>query len=174
WHDGTEMYSKYNEKEIDALLGITDGLIEGLSKKEDPDLAHDAWSPDGRKLLASDKAVPLRLRLHQLIGLLRMLDCMFTRRPLLVMDEVGVGKTAQAIALVATYVWYRAYFAYHDYKRFPGKFERFPDQPKSNLPEHPHLIVCPANLLEQWSGELHRWLEFGTFSILNYTGACKQ
>ena len=32
--------------------------------------------------------------------------------------------------------------------------------------------MCPNNLLEQWTGELHRFLKYGAFSILPYVGAC--
>ena len=46
--------------------------------------------------------------------------------------------------------------------------------PQGNLPAAPHLIICPVNLLDQWLSELHRFLEYGSFSILPYTGTCTE
>ena len=42
------------------------------------------------------------------------------------------------------------------------------------MPELPHVIVCPNALLDQWTGELHRFLQYGAFSILPYVGACTE
>lgn len=36
----------------------------------------------------------------------------------------------------------------------------------------PQIVAVPANLLEQWRIEMHRWWKFGSFAVLPYTGAC--
>nr|DAD32543.1 TPA_asm: hypothetical protein HUJ06_011394 [Nelumbo nucifera] len=59
-------------------------------------------------------------------------------------DEMGLGKTIQAI----TYLMLLKYL-----DNDPG----------------PHLIVCPASVLENWERELKRWCP--SFSVLQYHGA---
>ncbi|XVE74600.1 hypothetical protein DITRI_Ditri12bG0030300 [Diplodiscus trichospermus] len=59
-------------------------------------------------------------------------------------DEMGLGKTIQAI----TYLTLLKHL-----KNDPG----------------PHLIVCPASLLENWERELRKWCP--SFSVLQYHGA---
>ncbi|CAK7326897.1 unnamed protein product [Dovyalis caffra] len=61
-------------------------------------------------------------------------------------DEMGLGKTIQAI----TYLTLLKYL-HND----PG----------------PHLIVCPASLLENWERELKKWCP--SFSVLQYHGASR-
>ncbi|KAJ6981865.1 hypothetical protein NC653_025075 [Populus alba x Populus x berolinensis] len=61
-------------------------------------------------------------------------------------DEMGLGKTIQAI----TYLTLLKYL-HND----PG----------------PHLIVCPASLLENWERELKKWCP--SFSVLQYHGAMR-
>ncbi|KAG5236737.1 protein CHROMATIN REMODELING [Salix suchowensis] len=61
-------------------------------------------------------------------------------------DEMGLGKTIQAI----TYLTLLKYL-HND----PG----------------PHLIVCPASLLENWERELKKWCP--SFSVLLYHGATR-
>ncbi|OMO72649.1 SNF2-related protein [Corchorus olitorius] len=61
-------------------------------------------------------------------------------------DEMGLGKTIQAI----TYLTLLKHL-----KNDPG----------------PHLIVCPASLLENWERELKKWCP--SFSVLQYHGAAR-
>ena len=192
WTEGTERYASVPEDQIDRCLGLDDsgGFIPGFNRKEDPNGLTDPWTPEGRAELEKDTAVPLTLRWHQKVGVLRMQEQLYAGKPLLLMDEVGVGKTAQAIAAIAKYAYDRAY--YSRCMAFPGMFStchdvlhatadiddnlagdtKLPDNPHGNLPARPHIIVCPVNLVDQWTSELHRWLEHGAFSVLPYVGAC--
>ncbi|XP_050233691.1 protein CHROMATIN REMODELING 19 [Mercurialis annua] len=61
-------------------------------------------------------------------------------------DEMGLGKTIQAI----TYLMLLKYM-----KDDPG----------------PHLVVCPASVLENWERELKKWCP--SFSVLQYHGATR-
>ena len=123
WSEGTEMHAELSLDDVNAALGLIKGHFEGLNRTEDPDGLLDGWTEQGRKMLASDRALPLEPRWHQRIGVLRMLECLFARLPVLLMDEVGVGKTAQAICLLAIYVWY---VSHHNAKGcFPGKFSEY-------------------------------------------------
>jgi hypothetical protein len=47
---------------------------------------------------------------HQLVGILRMLELAFDGKPVLLMDEVGVGKTLQATGFACMLHYYRAYY----------------------------------------------------------------
>ena len=123
WKEGTEMYSTLNDLAVDDMLGIVDAFIEGMNRKQDPDGLTDPWTTEGKRVLESTQAIPLRLRWHQRVGALRIQDRMFERAPLLLMDEVGVGKTAQAIATIALYARNRAHF--NKTGHFPGKFRKW-------------------------------------------------
>ncbi|KAL7001425.1 Protein CHROMATIN REMODELING 19 [Sarracenia purpurea var. burkii] len=59
-------------------------------------------------------------------------------------DEMGLGKTIQAITYLTLL---------KDLEEDPG----------------PHLIVCPASVLENWERELKKWCP--SFSVLQYHGA---
>ncbi|KAM7259586.1 hypothetical protein ACFE04_015327 [Oxalis oulophora] len=61
-------------------------------------------------------------------------------------DEMGLGKTIQAI----TYITLLKHL-----NKDPG----------------PHLIVCPASVLENWERELRKWCP--SFSVLQYHGAAR-
>lgn len=122
WKEGTEMYSHLDEHAIDKLLGInqTNGTFLDFNDTEDPDCAHDPWSVEGRKFLKEGLGVPLRLRWHQKVGILRIFENKFAQKNMALGDEVGVGKTGQALATIAGSVQYEAFHAKHG--RYPGKF----------------------------------------------------
>lgn len=125
WSEGVEHYCNTTPEELDAYLGITDGYLEGFNQTEDPDGATDPWTKEGEKVLKSPSALPLRLRWHQLIGVLHIMDRMFEGKPVLVMDNVGVGKTIQGVGVITLYAFFRAFFETRGH--FPGKFCRLFD-----------------------------------------------
>ncbi|KAK9274474.1 hypothetical protein L1049_021722 [Liquidambar formosana] len=61
-------------------------------------------------------------------------------------DEMGLGKTIQAITYLTL-------------------LEHLKDDPG------PHLVVCPASVLENWERELKKWCP--SFSVLQYHGAAR-
>ncbi|KAI0713977.1 hypothetical protein C8Q76DRAFT_620615 [Earliella scabrosa] len=136
WSEGTERYSTVPEDQIDRFLGIDDlgGFIPGFNRKEDPNGLTDPWTPEGRAELEKDTAVTLNLRWHQKVGVLRMQEQLYAGKPLLLMDEVGVGKTAQAVAVIAKYAYDRAYFA--RCSSFPGMFGEWQSLPLSDATEY--------------------------------------
>ena len=52
-----------------------------------------------------------------------MMNLAFIAEPVVLMDEVGLGKTLQIIAIVACLAYYRDY--YHQKKYIPGAFSMF-------------------------------------------------
>jgi hypothetical protein len=117
--EGTEMYARKSLDEIRALLGIPDmTVIPGFNAEEDEDGAFtpheaEAWAGVFRKR-------PLELMWHQLVGVLRMLELIFDSLNALNVDEFGLGKTGQALAVIALLRYYRAYGKKHG--DFPGAF----------------------------------------------------
>ncbi|KAK5776730.1 hypothetical protein PVK06_044693 [Gossypium arboreum] len=81
------------------------------------------------------------LKPYQLVGVNFLL---LLHRKAILADELGLGKTIQAI----TYLTLLKHL-----KNDPG----------------PHLIVCPASVLENWEIELKKWCP--SFSVLQYHGA---
>lgn len=41
---------------------------------------------------------------------------------------------------------------------------------EGNIPDLPHIIVCPVNLKDQWQSEMERFLIPSSFDILPYVG----
>ena len=113
WKSGTEKWEAKGEPEIDAQLGLPKGVVPGMNTKEDPDGATDSWTTEGQSVLKSEAAQALRARWHQKVGLLRIMEQMFQKKPLLLMDGVGVGKTLQAICGILMYSFHRGHFEKH-------------------------------------------------------------
>jgi SNF2 family DNA or RNA helicase len=185
WSEGVEEYSSLSEDDLWTILGLPEKQIPFFNLLQDPYGSCDPWSEDGQTWL-KENGEPLALRWHQLVGLVKMVKNSFCGMPVLLMDEVGLGKTIQVTALIAVLSFYREFYAMHNC--FPGKigtplgqsFPRAADltyiqlagkQWRSNSPNIPNLpvmIVIPANLVPQFTSELHRFLQRGTFDVLPY------
>ena len=57
------------------------------------------------------------LRWHQLVGVVKMLECAMCSQPVLLMDDVGLGKTVQVLAFFAMLAYYRQ--RYKDKNSYP-------------------------------------------------------
>jgi hypothetical protein len=88
----------------------------------DPDAVTDPWSKEGQQWL--DNLTNLIQSLapwwHQLVSILKMIDRVLDCEPVMLMDGVGVGKTMQAVGLIACLAHYREHYRKH--RKFPGKF----------------------------------------------------
>ena len=125
WTEGVEEYKDTPPEELWAMLGRPEASIPFFNPKQDPENRHDPWTPEGLEWLRNpSNGVPLALRWHQLVGVLKMVENAFSRKPVLLMDGVGLGKTIQVSAFIAVLAWYREYFAVHG--KFPGKFGAHP------------------------------------------------
>ncbi|EKM49018.1 uncharacterized protein PHACADRAFT_202111, partial [Phanerochaete carnosa HHB-10118-sp] len=152
-----------NPTELWQYLGIMDEKLVPLSDWRDPYLLYTTWTnhlecPEERKL-------PCNLKWHQLVGLCRLVEAVFDNKSLLVMDEVGVGKTLQVIALIA----YRI-MSLQSIEKNGEHLGVFKNKTKGTLKDGPVLIVVPPSLFNQWLDELQRWLKYGAVDIVIYTG----
>ncbi|KAI9060427.1 hypothetical protein FKP32DRAFT_1532741, partial [Trametes sanguinea] len=131
----------------------------------------DPWSMEGRLALEDPNAPDLRPFWHQWVGVTKIMYNMMQWLPTLVLDQVGVGKTMQAIGAIAMYEWLRLYHQSHkEYMR--GLCESFtPPSPSSRLLTLGiHVVVCTSGLVDQWIAEIHRCLKGTKFCAFPYTG----
>lgn len=121
WTEGTEEYKDTPPDELWAMLGRQEKSVPFFNSKQDADNRQDPWSSEGMVWLQDPaNGVPFTLRWHQLVGVLKMIENAFSKKPVLLMDGVGLGKTIQLAAYIAFLAWYRDFFTVHG--NFPGKF----------------------------------------------------
>jgi hypothetical protein len=117
--DGTTALSQCDVESVCAQLGIeTPGIIPGFNTHGDTLGAANYWQD--RALMETIDLEPVTPTWHQLVGILRMLQLSFEGKPVLLMDEVGVGKTLQAAGLIAMLTYYRRFKTRTG--KFPGAF----------------------------------------------------
>ncbi|KAG1772227.1 P-loop containing nucleoside triphosphate hydrolase protein [Suillus placidus] len=168
WSEGVEEFNGMAEDELWAILGLPERRIPFFNILQDPYGNCDPWTESGQTWLKNPKnGEPLTLRWHQLVGLVKMVKNVFSGTPVLLMDEVGLGKTIQVTALIALLAFYREFYAMHN--SFPGKIAAKQWRTNSaNIPNLPVILVIPANLVAQFTSELHRFLQHGAFDVLPY------
>jgi hypothetical protein len=122
WKSGVEEYDQCSENDLWEHLGLSDKKLPFFQTRSDPDAAIDPWSEEGQLWLdnPTSPAQILSPRWHQLVGILRLIDRVLNGEPVMLMDGVGVGKTMQAVGLIACLAHYREHYRKHG--KFPGKF----------------------------------------------------
>ncbi|OSC96331.1 hypothetical protein PYCCODRAFT_1379379 [Trametes coccinea BRFM310] len=171
WREGVEAYKVLTTEQMQLMLGLPSPFFPFFNQKQDPAGIHLPWSEEGRAALHSDEATELAPFWHQWVGVLKITDNMMAHKNVLLMDQVGVGKTMQAIGAIATYEWLRLTFKQKG--RYPDRFGKFQSHTLCYaLPAADHVVICPPNLVEQWTVEIQRYLVWGHFSILPYQGSC--
>ncbi|PCH42717.1 hypothetical protein WOLCODRAFT_152760 [Wolfiporia cocos MD-104 SS10] len=143
--DNEQVELDFDAEQVVAVLGLPNGRIPFLNEKEDPD-SRDPWSKEGKVVLEVETARPFNPRWHQYVGMLKMMHSTLNGKLTLLMDEVGVGKTLQAIMFTAL----REY--------------------TENIDNTSTIIICPPNLVNQWTGEIKRYLKHGEFDLIPYMG----
>ncbi|KAJ3566667.1 hypothetical protein NP233_g6859 [Leucocoprinus birnbaumii] len=116
----------------------------------------------------------LRLHWHQLAGVHSIVRSLFTEQRdiehslgVLIGDEVGLGKTAQAITTIGFF---------NQLIHLKANNQPLPpvikDRPwlagSQKIPSQPHLIVCPGTLVAQWVHELQVLLRCKIVDIFTY------
>ncbi|KAG1798808.1 P-loop containing nucleoside triphosphate hydrolase protein [Suillus variegatus] len=171
WKSGVEEYDECSEDDLWEHLGLPEKKLPFFQTRTDPDAALDPWSEEGQQWLDNpqSQAQNLAPRWHQLVGILRLIDRVLDGEPVMLMDGVGVGKTMQAVGLIACLAHYREH--YKKRGKFPGKFaQRSYKKSGGNIPDLPTVIMSPPNLQHQWMSEIQRYLRRATFDVLPYSG----
>ncbi|KAI9061516.1 hypothetical protein FKP32DRAFT_1543162, partial [Trametes sanguinea] len=172
WAEGVEAYKKLTIEQMRVAFGLPTEHFPFFNKKTDPTGNEDPWTDSGRKALAGANAAELKPFWHQWVGVLKIVDNMMAGKNLLLMDQVGVGKTLQAVGTITMYEWLRV----NKEKRgqYPARFGKSAGQQSARgaepLPRRIHVVVCTPNLVQQWTSEMHRYMEYGIFTILPYLG----
>jgi hypothetical protein len=125
WSEGTEKHSTTTEDEIWEALGLgSEHQLPFFNTEWDPDGLRDPWTKEGKEWFAhSNDTVTLKPRWHQLVGVLKIVESAFLGKNMLIMDDVGIGKTLQLAASIAVLAFFRDH--YQKWKRFPGAFGAF-------------------------------------------------
>ena len=106
WETGTEAYEKLTEAELYKRLGIADEKMPFWNDYFDKSGFLNSWTDpyiDWKALAAKEgekDIIEMKLRWHQLVGLVKLVDSMMAKENILIMVGVGVGKTYEAIALI--------------------------------------------------------------------------
>ncbi|KAG6852776.1 hypothetical protein C0991_009199 [Blastosporella zonata] len=143
--------------------------ITGVTPWDDP----SAFSNPKSKTLTMSK-----LHWHQLAGVHAIVRKVFTQAPdlnhttgVLVGDEVGLGKTAQALTLLA--FLNLVITAQEADGPLPHIMLKYPYLRNSTtIPSRPHLIVCPGTLMSQWASEIKTLFRKNSVDILLYESSC--
>ena len=118
WSEGVEHLKDKTPAQLYELLGLelhsipffkTRVSIEGEVSGDLGELETSTTTTEGTSL-----------RWHQLVAVVKILERAITSEPVLLMDDVGLGKTVEVIALFAMLAYYRKYFK--ERGRYPGKW----------------------------------------------------
>ncbi|KAI1792052.1 hypothetical protein LXA43DRAFT_888351, partial [Ganoderma leucocontextum] len=121
WLTGVEDLQEKTPQELWAGLGLNNEQIPGFNEVEDPRGEVNPWDQTKwAKFVKTEQALKFGPRWHQLVGITKMCELIIKGKPLLLMDQVGVGKTLQIVGAIVMYPMLRAY--YQRNKRFPPQF----------------------------------------------------
>ncbi|KAG2063373.1 hypothetical protein BDR04DRAFT_1038198 [Suillus decipiens] len=172
WRSGVEEYAQFSVDDLWQQLGFQQSKqLPFFQTHTDPNGVVCPWSEVGQAWLDDplNDAPVLTPHWHQLVGMLKMVDRALLGEPVMLMDGVGIGKTMQAVGVIACLAHYHDFYLMHG--AFPGKFaSRKCVKTGGNLPDLPAIIVCPPNLQHQWTSEIERYLRRATFDVLPYFG----
>lgn len=127
WTDGVAHLREKTVGELYEMLGFPDGKIPFLASTISVDTdfaspAHPDECVDNAAQVTSTQ--PLSLKWHQLVGVVKMVERALASGPVLLMDNVGLGKTLQVVAYFAVMAYYRDF--YSKTERYPGIWGAYP------------------------------------------------
>ena len=193
WESGVEQFQEWRPKKLWHALGREDHKLPYFNEYEHPNGELEPWSKEFKDWLQTQSVSDapewreLNPRWHQLVGILKMLINTFEGRPVLLMDEVGVGKTMQVLGYIAMRAF--LYEAHNAHGTYPGLFGESPVRaPEVHTRPHmftdhliaqynhitlggkPTLLIVPVSLYHQMMGEIHRFFQWKLFDVYGYTG----
>ncbi|CAL1698687.1 unnamed protein product [Somion occarium] len=176
WESGTEDYQGWSERDVRNALGLEEEGFPSFNEFIDENGVKTPWTDAAwfaRPYVEgeNDGRVKLSPKWHQLIGIFKMLKNAFEGHPLMLMDEVGLGKTLQVIGVMAMLAHYRSFYAKHN--EYPGWFRGKTFAGNAEIPDLGHVLVVPFSLRAQVENECQRYLRRGAFDIFIYDGTLK-
>ena len=110
---GVQKFSTFDDNALNQILNYSDGNPLLFNSTMIPNGLRTLWEPP---LPHPESLVPLKLLWHQKVGIATMVDHFWSARVeepglktgLILADEVGLGKTAQLLGLLAFLVEHRA------------------------------------------------------------------
>jgi hypothetical protein len=121
WKEGVEEYQKVAEDNLWRRLGLHKQKLPFFNTLQDRDGVRDPWDEKNREYFAQpDNCLSLAPLWHQVVGVLGIVERVFKGNPVLLMDEVGLGKTMQMVGVICVLAYFREYYEKHG--RFPGSF----------------------------------------------------
>lgn len=192
WLTGVEDLQDQTPEQLWHGLALPNASIPAFNDIEDASGQVSPWEPaKWKKFAESGAGIPFGPRWHQLVGITKMCELAIKGKSLLLMDQVGVGKTLQIVGTIVMYPFLRAYYKKHG--EFPPRFSKFiyyllphivltvyivtegiSTGPDGNLPDRPHLVVVPASLFDQWEQEFKRYVKYGSIDLYPYRGTWSQ
>lgn len=124
WSEGTEDFQGNTVEELGAALGLVNGQIPNFNAVLDPRGEKTLWDDADWFADESNETIACNPRWHQLVGIVTMLERAFNNKNVLLMDEVGLGKTMQIVGMIAILTSFREY--YEEKGHFPGAFSGCP------------------------------------------------
>jgi len=190
WQEGVEDFAEYTTDALWAYLGVS--KIPFFNERYDLLNGQDGWSDAKVAEEIQQHGEWLVPRWHQLVGIAKMLTNAFEGKPVLLMDDVGIGKTLQVVGLVAVLSYYREYHLQH--KKFPGHIGEYNFQccrrladsiigqrglkwpggdAAGNIGNNGFAVMVPPSLQNQFLDECRRYLQPQAFDLLPYGGTVK-
>jgi hypothetical protein len=124
WKEGVEEWQEKTEDELWEMLGLLEKRLPMFNERVDMHSLHDPWDAEGKRWFEDPEnqaqIMPLAPHWHQLVGIYKMLNHAFRGKPILLMDEVGLGKTLQVVSVIAVLAFFCAFCDQNG--RFPGAF----------------------------------------------------
>ena len=124
WSEGVEHLHGKTPGDLYRYMGLKEQTIPYFRKKIHSESESKLSNKLGELETSTMSTEGFTLKWHQLVGVFRMLERGKASEPILLMDDVGLGKTVQVLALFAMLAYYREYF--EKYQEYPGSWGKFP------------------------------------------------
>ena len=135
WEEGTEELNSKTTDELWTMLGLhSTKVIPDFNEYVDVNM-HNYWTDPKYMEEHKEELRGLSPRWHQLVGIVKIVFHAFKGEPLMLMDEVGVGKTLQLVGAFCVLNFFHDFYAKN--KKFPGAYG------ESN---NPMVTQLPSNL----------------------------